>query len=176
MFDKNTFEILGAEIIGNNGVDKRIDVLSTAIRFKIKGYDLAKLDLSYAPPFSSAKDPINMIGYMIENIKNGLIKQHYFEEVDSLINDKNVMLVDVRTKEEYALGHIKNSVNIPLDELRDNLDKLDKNKEIVLICQSALRSYIGCRILSNLNYNASHLAGGYRIYSIIKLDQSYTNK
>ena len=176
MFDKNTFEILGAEIIGNNGVDKRIDVLSTAIRFKIKGYDLAKLDLSYAPPFSSAKDPINMIGYMIENIKNGLIKQHYFEEVDSLINDKNVMLVDVRTKEEYVLGHIKNTINIPLDELRDNLDKLDKNKEIVLICQSALRSYIGCRILSNLNYKTSHLAGGYRIYSMIKLDQSYTNK
>ena len=176
MFDKNTFEILGAEIIGNNGVDKRIDVLATAIRFKIKGYDLAKLDLSYAPPFSSAKDPINMIGYMIENIKNGLIKQHYFEEVDSLINDKNVMLVDVRTKEEYVLGHIKNTINIPLDELRDNLDKLDKNKEIVLICQSALRSYIGCRILSNLNYKTSHLAGGYRIYSMIKLDQSYTNK
>lgn len=175
MFDKSNFEILGAEIIGNGGVDKRIDVLSTVIKFKIKGYDLTKLELSYAPPFSSAKDPINMIGYMIENIKNGLIRQHYFEEVDSLINDKNVMLVDVRNKEEYELGHIPSSINIPLDELRDNLSKLDKNKEIVLICQSALRSYIGCRILSNLNYNTSHLAGGYRIYSMIKHDQGLTN-
>lgn len=175
MFDKSNFEILGAEIIGNSGVDKRIDVLSTAIKFNIKGYDLTKLELSYAPPFSSAKDPINMIGYMIENIKNELIRQHYFEEVDSLINDKNVMLVDVRNKEEYELGHIPSSINIPLDELRDNLSKLDKNKEIVLICQSALRSYIGCRILSNLNYNTSHLAGGYRIYSIIKHDQGLTN-
>ncbi len=175
MFDKSNFEILGAEIIGNGGVDKRIDVLSTAIKFKIKGYDLTKLELSYAPPFSSAKDPINMIGYMIENIKNGLIRQHYFEEVDSLINDKNVMLVDVRNKEEYELGNIPSSINIPLDELRDNLSKLDKNKEIVLICQSALRSYIGCRILSNLNYNTSHLAGGYRIYSMIKHDQGLTN-
>ena len=175
MFDKSNFEILGAEIIGNSGVDKRIDVLSTAIKFNIKGYDLTKLELSYAPPFSSAKDPINMIGYMIENIKNELIRKHYFEEVDSLINDKNVMLVDVRNKEEYELGHIPSSINIPLDELRDNLSKLDKNKEIVLICQSALRSYIGCRILSNLNYNTSHLAGGYRIYSIIKHDQGLTN-
>lgn len=175
MFDKSNFEILGAEIIGNGGVDKRIDVLSTAIKFNIKGYDLTKLELSYAPPFSSAKDPINMIGYIIENIKNGLIRQHYFEEVDSLIHDKNVMLVDVRSKEEYELGHIPSSINIPLDELRDNLSKLDKNKEIVLICQSALRSYIGCRILSNLNYNTSHLAGGYRIYSMIKHDQGLTN-
>ena len=175
MFDKSNFEIFGAEIIGNSGVDKRIDVLSTVIKFKIKGYDLTKLELSYAPPFSSAKDPINMIGYMIENIKNGLIRQHYFEEVDSLIHDKNVMLVDVRSKEEYELGHISSSINIPLDELRDNLSKLDKNKEIVLICQSALRSYIGCRILSNLNYNTSHLAGGYRIYSMIKHDQGLTN-
>lgn len=175
MFDKSNFDILGAEIIGNSGVDKRIDVLSTAIKFKIKGYDLTKLELSYAPPFSSAKDPINMIGYMIENIKNGLIKQHYFEEVDFLINDKSVMLIDVRNKEEYELGHIPSSINIPLDELRDNLSKLDKNKEIILICQSALRSYIGCRILSNLNYNTSHLAGGYRIYSMIKHDQVLTN-
>lgn len=175
MFDKSNFEILGAEIIGNGGVDKRIDVLSTVIKFKIKGYDLTKLELSYAPPFSSAKDPINMIGYMIENIKNGLIRQHYFEEVGSLINDKNVMLVDVRNKEEYELGHILSSINIPLDELRDNLSKLDKNKEIVLICQSALRSYIGCRILLNLNFNTSHLAGGYRIYSMIKHDQGLTD-
>lgn len=175
MFDKSNFEILGAEIIGSSGVDKRIDVLSTAIKFKIKGYDLTKLELSYAPPFSSAKDPINMIGYMIENIKNGLIRQHYFDEVDSLINDKSVMLIDVRNKEEYELGHIPSSINIPLDELRDNLSKLDKNKEIVLICQSALRSYIGCRILANLNYNTSHLAGGYRIYSMIKHDQGLTN-
>ena len=88
---------------------------------------------------------------------------------------KEVTFHVIQSKEEYELGHIPSSINIPLDELRDNLSKLDKNKEIVLICQSALRSYIGCRILSNLNYNTSHLAGGYRIYSMIKHDQGLTN-
>ena len=165
LYSKDDYQILGGMILGQEGVDKRIDVLSLAIKNKMKAYELKDSELSYAPPYSSAKDPINMIGFMIENIKDGLIKQFYPEDVESLSKDKNVQLVDVRTKEEYSLGHIENSINIPLDELREKIDQLDKEKVISLICQSAIRSYLASRILVQKGYTCQHLAGGYNIYS-----------
>ena len=168
LFNEETYEILGAQIVGEEGVDKRIDLLATMMKFKIKGYELKNLELSYAPPFGSAKDPINMVGYMIENIKNGLVKQFYVEDIEAIKNNPNCMLVDVRTRAEFEADNIEGSINIPIDELRENLAKLDKNKEICLICLSAIRSYIGCRILSQRGYKCCHLAGGFKVYQLYK--------
>ena len=170
LFNKNNYEILGAQIVGEEGVDKRIDVLATCIKAHLKGYELGSLELSYAPPFASAKDPINMIGYMIENLKNNLVKQFYVEELDKIISSENSLLIDVRTKEEYDADHINGSVNIPLDELRDNLFKINKDKTIYLICFSALRSYIAARILTQKGYDCFHLAGGYRLFKSLNND------
>ncbi len=164
LFDPTSYLILGAQIIGKEGVDKRIDLLAMAIKHKIRGNELKDLDLSYAPPFGSSKDPINMIGYMIENLKNKYVNQFYLSDLNKLINDSNSSFVDVRTKEEFDISHIKGSINIPIDELRDRLDELDKSKNIYLICESALRSYLASRILLNNNINSSHLAGGFRLY------------
>ena len=121
LFNKDTYDILGAQIIGENGADKRIDIIASMMKFKIKAYQLKDLELAYAPPFGSAKDPINMIGYMVENIKNGLIEQFYVEDIESIKKDKNAILLDVRSKEEYELSHIEGSINIPVDELRSKL-------------------------------------------------------
>ncbi len=126
IFEKETYRILGAQIIGYDGVDKRIDVLAAAIRAGMKAYDLAELDLAYAPPYSSAKDPVNMAGYIIENIKNGVVKQWYYEDVDNLINDGGVTLLDARTQTEYSRGHIEGFINIPVDSLRERIGELDK--------------------------------------------------
>ena len=163
--DKDNYDILGAQIIGKEGVDKRIDVLATAIGFKAKAYELTGLELSYAPPFGSAKDPINMIGYLVENLKNNLVKQVFIENIPTLIKDDSYMIIDVRTPEEYHLGHIPTSINIPLDNLRERLNEIDKTKKVCLICHSALRSYIGCRILTQNGFDVCHLSGGYRLYS-----------
>lgn len=171
LFGKDDYSILGAQIVGGEGVDKRIDVLSVAMRNKMKAYELKELELSYAPPFSSAKDPINMVGYMVENIKNGLVSQFYVEDIPALRQDPNCILVDVRSEGEYALGHIESSINIPIDELRLRLGELPKDKKICLICLSAVRSYIGCRILNQSGFKSAHLAGGYRFYTAFVLDK-----
>lgn len=166
LFNKETYDILGAQIIGENGADKRIDIIASMTKFKIKAYQLKDLELAYAPPFGSAKDPINMIGYMIENIKNGLIEQFYVEDIENIKKNENAILLDVRSKEEYELSHIESSINIPVDELRSKLTSLDKSKKLYLICLSAIRSYIGCRILTQRGYKCSHLAGGFRIFEL----------
>ena len=166
LFNKDTYDILGAQIIGENGADKRIDIIASMMKFKIKAYQLKDLELAYAPPFGSAKDPINMIGYMVENIKNGLIEQFYVEDIESIKKDKNAILLDVRSKEEYELSHIEGSINIPVDELRSKLTSLDKSKKLYLICLSAIRSYFGCRILTQRGYECAHLAGGFRIFEL----------
>lgn len=172
LFEKNTYRLLGAQIIGFDGVDKRIDVLAAAIRMKMKGYELADLDLAYAPPYSSAKDPVNMAGYMIENIKNGIVKQWYYEQADKLPRDKSVTLLDVRTVREYENGHIDGFVNIPVDELRERLGELDKDKPVYVICQSGLRSYIALRILAGSGFDAYNFAGGFRFYDAVKNDKA----
>lgn len=176
VFEKETYRLLGAQIIGYEGVDKRIDVLATAIYAGIKAYDLAELDLAYAPPYSSAKDPVNMAGYMIENIANGTVKQWYYEDVDSLPRDGSVTLLDTRTVLEYSCGHIDGFINIPVDELRERLDEIDKNKKVYVICQSGLRSYIASRILMGNGYDAYNFAGGFRFYSAIESDKALVER
>ena len=165
LFDKDNYKILGAQIVGESGVDKRIDVIALAIQAKLPIYELAKAELSYAPPFDSAKDPINMIGYISENLKNKLVEQFHIEDIESLKKDKNNLFIDVRNEDEYQSGHIDGAINIPLDELRNHLNEIDKNKTLCINCQSALRSYIACRILLQYGFKCKHLSGGYRIYS-----------
>lgn len=176
LFEKETYRILGAQIVGYDGVDKRIDVLATAIRAGMKAYDLAELDLAYAPPYSSAKDPVNMAGFMIENIKNNIVKQWYYEDVDKLPHDGSVTLLDTRTKGEYAGSHIAGFINIPVDELRERLDELDKTKPVYIICQSGLRSYIASRILTGNGFNTYNFAGGFRLYDAIRNDKTLIEK
>lgn len=167
LFERGTGRIIGAQIVGFDGVDKRIDVLATAIRAKMTAYDLTELDLAYAPPYSSAKDPVNMAGYIIENILTGKVKQFYWDEVACLPQDGSVTLLDVRTVEEYDKGHVEGFANIPVDELRAHLTKLDKSRAVYVLCQTGLRSYLACRILSQNGFQCFNLAGGYRFWETV---------
>ena len=176
VFEKGTYRLLGAQIIGYDGVDKRIDVLATAIRAGMKATELKELDLAYAPPYSSAKDPVNMAGFMIENIENGVLKQWHVEDAENLPRDGSVTLLDTRTVREYQRGHIEGFYNIPVDELRDRVDELDKNKPIYVICQSGLRSYISCRILEGNGYTAYNFAGGFRFYEVVTSDKTLVKR
>ena len=167
LWDKQTLRILGAQIVGFDGVDKRMDVLATAIRFGAKVTDLKDLELCYAPPFGSAKDPVNMVGFVAENVINGTVKQVFWHDVENLPRDGSVFLLDVRTKTETARGMIEGAVNIPLDTLRENLDKLPRDKPIYVNCHSGQRSYIACRILSANGFDCYNLAGGWRLYESV---------
>jgi len=171
LFDPDSCRLLGAQIVGADGVDKRIDVLATAMHAGMDARSLKTLDLAYAPPYSSAKDPVNMAGFMIENLSNGLIRQFHWDEAGSLPQDGSVLLLDVRTPQEYARGHIDGFVNLPVDSIREHLSALEKGKPVYLVCQSALRSYIAARILSAHGFSCSHLAGGYRLYQTVMLDR-----
>lgn len=171
VFERETLRLLGAQIIGFEGVDKRIDVLAAAIHGGMTATELKDLDLAYAPPYSSAKDPVNMAGFMVENIAKGLVKQFHVEDVEKIPRDKSVTLLDVRTAEEYARGHVEGFYNIPVDELRDRLKEIEPGKMVYLICQSGLRSYIAARILEENGYEACHLAGGFRFYDAVMHDR-----
>ena len=171
VFEKETYRLLGAQIVGYEGVDKRIDVLATAIRAGMKATALKDLDLAYAPPYSSAKDPVNMAGFMVENIANGVLKQWHLEDADRLPRDGSVTLLDTRTVEEFAHGHIDGFFNIPVDELRERLGKLDKSKPVYVICQSGLRSYIACRILAGNGFECYNFSGGFRFYDAVMHDR-----
>ena len=172
VFEKETYRLLGAQIVGYEGVDKRIDVLATAIHAGMKATELKDLDLAYAPPYSSAKDPVNMAGFMIDNISKGILKQWHLEEVDLLPRDGSETLLDVRTVREYGNGHIEGFKNIPVDELRERLDEIEKDKPVYVICQSGLRSYIGTRILEGNGYKAYNFSGGFRFYDAAMHDRS----
>ena len=174
VFEKGTYRLLGAQIVGYEGVDKRIDVLATAIRAGMKATDLKELDLAYAPPYSSAKDPVNMAGFMIDNIANGVLKQWHLEDADKLPRDGSVTLLDTRTATEYSSGHIEGFRNIPVDELRERLDEVEKGKPVYVICQSGLRSYIASRILEGSGYTAYNFAGGFRFYDAVTNDRALT--
>ena len=167
LFEKETYRLLGAQIIGRDGVDKRIDVLATALRAGLKGYELAELELASAPPYSSAKDPVNIAGYMIGNLKDGLVRQWYYEDAAALPRDGSAILLDTRTAGEYARGHIEGFLNIPVDELRERLGELERGKPVYVICQSGLRSYIACRILAENGFDAYNFAGGFRLYDVV---------
>ena len=177
VFEKETYRLLGAQIIGYEGVDKRIDVLATAIFAGMRATDLKDLDLAYAPPYSSAKDPVNMAGFMIENIEEGIVRQWYLDQLDALQiemlkPDPAVTLLDARTSGEFARGSIPGFVNIPLDDLRDRINELDAEKPVYVICQSGLRSYVACRILAGNGYEAYNFAGGYRYYETVVHDRA----
>lgn len=172
VFEKETYRLLGAQIVGYEGVDKRIDVLAAAIHAGLKAPRLKDLDLAYAPPYSSAKDPVNMAGFMIENISRGLLKQWHLKELDSLPRDGSVTLLDTRTADEYHMGHIEGFRNIPVDELRERLEEMEKEKPVYVICQSGLRSYIATRILEGNGYKAYNFSGGYRYYDTVINDRS----
>lgn len=174
VYEKGTYRLLGAQIVGYDGVDKRIDVLATAIRTGLKATELKDLELAYAPPYSSAKDPVNMAGFMVENIAEGLVKQWRLSELDSLPMDGSVTLLDTRTAAEYAAGHVEGFKNIPVDELRERIGELDKDKRVYVICQSGLRSYIACRILSGYGFDCYNFAGGFRFYDAVMNDRRLT--
>ena len=171
VFEKGTYRLLGAQIVGSEGVDKRIDVLAAAIHGGMKATGLKELDLAYAPPYSSAKDPVNMAGFMIDNIARGILRQWFLEDLDRLPRDGSVTLLDVRTAGEYGGGHIDGFRNIPVDELRERLDEGEPGKPVYVICQSGLRSYIACRILAGYGYEAYNFAGGFRFYSAAARDR-----
>ena len=164
LWDRKTLKIIGAQIVGFDGVDKRMDVIASAIRFGAKVTDLAELELCYAPPYSSAKDPVNMAGFVAENIISGKVKQFFWHDVENLPRDGSVTLLDVRTSTERARGHIDGFMHIPLDSLRERINELPKDKPVYVHCHSGLRSYIACRILAGNGFDCYNLAGGWRLY------------
>ena len=170
VFEREALRLLGAQIVGVDGVDKRIDVLATAIQAGIRADKLKDLDLAYAPPYSSAKDPVNMAGFMIENVGSGILKQWHWEQEPDLPRDGSVQLLDVRTVAEYGRGHIDGFMSIPVDDLRDRLGELDVAKPVYVICQSGLRSYIACRILAQHGFDCYNFSGGYRFFAAVTKD------
>ncbi len=167
IFDKENGKVLGAQVVGYEGSDKRLDVLATAIRAGMTVYDLTRLELAYAPPYSSAKDPVNMAGFTAENILTDKVKIFHWHDVKNLPKDGNVTLLDVRTGLEYENGTIDGFSHISLEKLRDNLDKLDKTKPVYVTCQIGLRGYLACRILKQYGFDCYNLSGGYRLYNSI---------
>lgn len=169
VFEKETYRLLGAQIVGYEGVDKRIDVLATAIHAGLKATQLKDLDLAYAPPYSSAKDPVNMAGFMIDNIANGLKQWHIGDDIPK---GGSVTLLDTRTVGEYRRGHIEGFQNIPVDELRERISEIPLGKPVYVICQSGLRSYIAARILEGHGFETYNFAGGFRFYDAVTNDRA----
>lgn len=167
VFEKKTGRILGAQIVGGSGVDKRCDLFAVAVRAKMTAQDLTEMELCYAPPFSSAKDPVNITGYAIENILTGKVRQFHWNQIPAISADENAVILDVRTEAERKQGFIANSVHVPLDELREMLRKLDKSKAYYVHCRTGLRSYIACRILAKNGFDCYNLAGGYVLYETV---------
>ncbi|AZS13263.1 FAD-dependent oxidoreductase [Paenibacillus lutimineralis] len=160
-------KILGAQAFGSEGVDKRIDVIATVLRLKGTVDDLAELELAYAPPFSSAKDPVNMAGYLAQNVLSGQLDIFTVKDLETLQPEEQILL-DVRTVEEYEQGHIDEAVHIPVDELRERLNELDKDKEVYAYCGVGIRGYIAARILKQNGFKVRNLTGGYRTYDMSK--------
>jgi NADPH-dependent 2,4-dienoyl-CoA reductase/sulfur reductase-like enzyme/rhodanese-related sulfurtransferase len=163
IFDSKTGEILGAQGIGKEGVDKRIDVIATAIRGGITAPELADLELAYAPPFGSAKDAINMLGYISENIMSGLLETAQWSEIDEYV-DRGFQIVDVRTASEYAAGNIPGAMSMPVDEIRSRIAELT-NKDLLVNCQVGQRGHTATMLLKELGFNAVNLDGGYLTWS-----------
>ncbi|ADQ41046.1 FAD-dependent pyridine nucleotide-disulfide oxidoreductase [Caldicellulosiruptor acetigenus I77R1B] len=161
IFDNSTGRIYGAQVIGKEGVDKRADVIATAIYAGLTVFDLENLDLVYAPPFSSAKDPVIMAGMTASNIIRGEVKNILPDRVFELLDNPEYLILDVRTPEEYEFGHIKGAVNIPVDELRNRLNELPKDKKIIVYCGVGFRSYHGCLILKANGFDCWNMSGGW---------------
>jgi NADPH-dependent 2,4-dienoyl-CoA reductase/sulfur reductase-like enzyme/peroxiredoxin family protein/rhodanese-related sulfurtransferase/TusA-related sulfurtransferase len=171
LFAKEDGKVLGVQAVGYKGVEKRVDVVATAIKFGATIYDLEELELCYAPPYSSAKDPVNMAGYSADNILSGVVDNITYGELKGLPED--TVLLDVRTPAEVSMGAIPGSVNIPVDKLRSNLDTLDKSKAYVVYCAVGIRAYIACRMLLQNGFTrVRNLAGGYTTYRVASKDYS----
>lgn len=167
IFDKKTGEILGAQAVGKGGIDKRIDVLATAIKASMTVEDLADLELSYAPPFSSAKDPVNIAGYAASNIMDRSAESVQWHEIDELLAGGGI-LIDVRDPGEVARGAIDGAINIPVNELRERLEEVPRDKDLYVSCQVGLRGYLAARILTGHGIKVKNLDGGYKLYSTAK--------
>lgn len=175
LFEKGSGRILGAQAIGQDGVEKRIDVIATAIKGNLTVYDLPDLELSYAPPFSSAKDPVNMAGYVATHVSSGDYELIYYDEVDSYVLNGGYLL-DVRTPLEFEAGHIKGSINIPVDNLRSRLSEIPTDKEIVVYCQVGFRGYLAVQILKHHGFkHVKNLSGGFKTYEIVNQAQTELN-
>ena len=164
LFEPPGGRILGAQAVGAAGVDKRIDVIATALRAGMSVYDLEEAELCYAPPFGSAKDPVNLAGFVAANVLRGDVELWEPEELASRRTDQ--ALVDVRTSSEFAAGTIPGATNVPVDELRARLGELPREKELLLFCHSGLRSYVGARLLTQRGFRARNLSGGYKRYQM----------
>jgi len=162
LFGKPEGKVLGAQIVGADGVDKRIDVFAVAIRAGMTVFDLQELELAYAPPYSSGKDPVNIAGFAAANILDGTVKIKHFTELQ-----KDDFILDVRTPGEFTRGNIPNAMNIHVDDLRGRLDDLPKDRTIHAYCAVGLRSYIACRILEQNGFDARNMPGGYITYRAV---------
>lgn len=160
-------KIYGAQAVGEKGIDKRIDVIATAIKGNLTVFDLPEIEITYAPPFNSAKDPVNIVGYTAENMLNGNLEMINYDDLFQYQEDKNAILLDVRTPTEFARGSIKGSINLNVDDLRENLTQLDKNRNYVIYCQVGLRGYLAYKILKNNGFEVVNLNGGYGLWSMI---------
>lgn len=161
-------KIFGAQAVGEAGVDKRIDVIATAIKGNLTVYDLPEIEITYAPPFNSAKDPVNIAGYTAENILKGDLEMVNYDDFWQFVEENNAVILDVRTSKEFAGGYIEGAININVDDLRDNLQNLDKERVYAIYCQVGLRGYLANRILKNNGFKVVNLNGGYNIWSKIK--------
>jgi NADPH-dependent 2,4-dienoyl-CoA reductase/sulfur reductase-like enzyme/rhodanese-related sulfurtransferase len=167
LYCPHTGRLLGAQAVGQEGVDKRIDVFATAIQAGLTVEEVAELELAYAPPFGSAKDPANLAGMAASNVRRGLVDAVLAEELDAL-DPAATMLLDVREPEEWFLGHIPGAVHIPLNDLRSRLEELPRDKHIVVYCASGLRSYYACRTLMQNGFRCSNLSGAYLTWSLLR--------
>lgn len=175
IFSPSDGKLLGAQVVGFDGVDKRIDLFAQVIKKEGSIYDLMEIEHAYAPPYSSAKDPVNMAGFVAENILKSKVRVIQWRDIDKL-DTANTILLDTRTKGEYEFGHIEDAVNIPVDEIRNRLAEIPKDKTIVLYCAVGLRGYLAYRILSQLGYDKLfNLSGGYKTYSVATADYSSRN-
>ncbi len=166
LFDPQKGAILGAQAVGTDGVDKRMDVLAVALRAGLTVFDLQDLELCYAPPYGSAKDPVNYAGFVAANVIQGDVALCHSQDV--LNPKKNQILLDVRTPSEVQAGTLPGSINIPIDDLRQRLNELDKTKEILVFCQVGLRGYLACRILTQHGFLARNLTGGYKTFCAVE--------
>ncbi|WP_141432458.1 DsrE/DsrF/DrsH-like family protein [Bacillus sp. 03113] len=166
LFHPTNGTIYGAQAIGTDGADKRIDVIATAIKGKLTVHDLPDLELSYAPPYSSAKDPVNMAGYVASNIMDGMVETVQWHEIDALVQNGG-LLIDVREPVEREIGYIPGSINIPLHDVRKHLNELPKDKTIFVSCQVGLRGYLAARILKQHGFHVKNLDGGYKTYKAV---------
>jgi NADPH-dependent 2,4-dienoyl-CoA reductase/sulfur reductase-like enzyme/rhodanese-related sulfurtransferase len=156
--------IYGAQALGQEGVDKRIDVIATAIKGNLSIYDLQEIEIAYAPPYNSAKDPVNILGYVAENMLNDDVRFINYDQLDEYLSTEKAILIDVRSRKEFEKGAIPNAINLDVDTLRENLDFFDKNKKYVIYCQVGLRGYLAQRILRNNGIYSVNLNGGYGLW------------